>query len=265
MTRSSSSSLSIETDIVDADGLLVAKTTSSKTLSSKSGSTLTQNLTVKSPHLWNGTIDPYLHTVYVIVKGSGKVVDVMSQPLGLRTFKIDPNHGFVLNGQPYDLHGVGLHQDRLNEGFAVSDADQAQDVSLLQEIGATFVRLVHYQHDQTTYDLLDRAGIVTWTEIPLVNSVSTSTAFIDNAKQQLVELIRQNYNHPAIVVWGLFNELFDSSKAAHGDPATRCAGAQRRPDAPDRRRRHVDVPDNSKLLTGHGCHRRESVLRLVLR
>ncbi len=246
---SSSSSLSIETDVVDAKGLLVTKTTSSKTLSSKTGSTLTQNLSVKSPHLWYGTIDPYLYTVYVIVKASGKVVDVMSQPLGLRTFKIDPNKGFILNGKPYDLHGVALHQDRLNEGFAVSDADQAQDVSLLQEIGATFVRLVHYQHDQTTYNLLDRAGIVAWTEIPLVNSVSTSSAFISNAKQQLVELIRQNYNHPSIVVWGLFNELFDGNKArtvipqldalAHSEDPTRLTTAAS----------YVDVPDNSTLLT----------------
>jgi beta-galactosidase len=172
-----------------------------------------------------------MYTVYVLVKNGSSVVDTINQPLGVRYFKVDANQGFFLNGKPYDLHGVAMHQDRLNEGVAISDADRVEDVGLIKEIGATFVRLAHYQHDQTTYDLLDRAGVVVSTEIPLVNYANDSTTFVDNIKQQLKELIRQNYNHPSVMFWGLFNEIPDNSKSnalipqlnqlAHDEDSTR--------------------------------------------
>ena len=225
------SNLSIETNIVDAAGNVVKKTTSSKTLTPKTSYSLMQTITLTNPHLWNGLKDPYMYTVYVTVKSGTSVVDTMSQPLGLRYFKVDPNLGFFLNGQPYDLHGVSMHQDRIDKGYAVSDADRTEDVNLIKEIGATFVRLSTYEFEQTTYDLLDRAGIVVTTEIPVVNYANSSTSFVDNAKQQLKELIRQNYNHPSIVFWGLFNEIPDNSNSwslipqlnslAHSEDSTR--------------------------------------------
>jgi beta-galactosidase len=56
-----------------------------------------------------------------------------------------------------------------------ADADRAEDIDLIMEMGATFVRLAHYQHAETTYDLTDQNGLVIWTEIPLVNSASRTT------------------------------------------------------------------------------------------
>src|SRR5207245_1573591 len=138
-------------------------------------------------------------------------VDKLVQPLGLRYCSIDPNNGFFLNGQPLDLHGVGFHQDRLNEGWAISDADQVQDVNLIQEIGATFVRLTLYQHPPKTHDLLDQDGIIAWSDLPVIDSVVYSSLLFDNAKQQLREMIRQNYNHPSVLFWGLYDELSDNA------------------------------------------------------
>src|SRR5207302_8501370 len=123
------------------------------------------------------------------------VRDVLQQPLGFRSCNVSAA-GATLNGQSYDLHGVNFHQDRLNKGWAISDADQQQDVALVKEMGATFVRLSHYQHPALTYDLLDQDGIASWSEVPINGTnnacVSSSTAFLDNAKQQLQEMIRQN-------------------------------------------------------------------------
>jgi beta-galactosidase len=114
---------------------------------------------------------------------------------------------------------VGCHQDRLDKGWATSDADQAEDVGLISELGATFVRLAHYQHPPGTYDLLDQVGLIAWSEIPLVSRVTDSPAFFENVRQQLVELIRQNYNHPSVLFWGLYNEVAD-------DPTTRALVTQ---------------------------------------
>jgi beta-galactosidase len=91
-----------------------------------------------------------------------------------------------------DLHGVNKHQDRLNKGWAISDADVDEDMGLVMSIGATAIRLCHYQHSQHTYDAADHDGLVVWAEVPNIDYITNSTAFTNNAKQQLTELIRQN-------------------------------------------------------------------------
>ena len=122
-------------------------------------------------------------------------------------YSIDPDKGFFLNGQPYNLHGVDKHQDRFNKGWAVSEADLDEDISLIKEIGATVVRCAHYQHSDYFYSLCDKAGILVWAEIPQVNEINPSEQFEETSRNQLLDLIRQNVNHPSIFVWSLFNEL----------------------------------------------------------
>lgn len=165
-------------------------------------------LNLRQPHLWHGRKDPYLYSVRTEVLQSGEVVDAVTQPLGLRFYRVDPKLGFILNGEPYPLHGVARHQDRADKGWALSEADHRSDVEMICDIGATAVRLAHYPQSPYFYGLCDRVGLVVWAEIPLVNSVRNTGAFYANTKQQLTELIRQEQNHPSIVVWGLFNELY---------------------------------------------------------
>ena len=163
--------------------------------------------TVLTPHLWNGRKDPYLYKVIVKVLVDGKEVDEITQPLGFRYFYVNPKDGFFLNGKYYRLQGVAFHEDRQDKGIAISDNDRKEDLNLLLDMGCTFLRLSHYQHGQYTYDYCDQNGIVLWTEIPLINYISSSNEFTSNCQQQLVELIRQNYNHPSVFFWGLFNEI----------------------------------------------------------
>ena len=135
------------------------------------------------------------------------MVDEVDQPLGFRYFSVDANNGFYLNGKYLDLHGVNRHQDRLNKGWAIGTAEHLEDFNLIKEMGANTMRLAHYQHAEYFYQLCDSNGMVIWAEFPFVNNVTVSTAFYDNAKQQLTELIRQNYNHPSLFFWGIGNEL----------------------------------------------------------
>jgi beta-galactosidase len=166
-----------------------------------------QSITLASPHLWNGVSDPYLYHVTTEILDGKRVVDRVEQPLGVRYFRVDPNAGLFLNGKHYALHGINRHQDRQGKGWAISAADHAQDYALIREMGSTGIRLSHYQHAQAFYNLCDQGGLVVWAEIPLVNSLNPGDAFASNAKQQLRELIKQNYNHPSILFWSLFNEL----------------------------------------------------------
>ena len=116
-----------------------------------------------------------------------------------------PTVGFLLNGEPYPLRGVSRHQDWEGVGNAITTDMMQTDLALIQEIGATTVRLAHYQHDQHFYDLCDAAGIVVWAEIPQITEfLPDGTA---NATSQLTELIVQNRHHASIVCWGLSNEI----------------------------------------------------------
>ena len=156
-------------------------------------------------HLWHGRKDPYLYRAEVdLVKGDD-VVDSVSAPFGCRTFEIDPERGFILNGEEYPLRGVSRHQDRWGVGNALLPEHHREDMDLICEMGATTIRLAHYQHDQFFYDLCDEAGMVIWAEIPYISKHMPTGR--ENTISQMKELVVQNYNHPSIVVWGLSNEI----------------------------------------------------------
>jgi beta-galactosidase len=207
----SAAGVTVRAVITDAATNIVALITNLLTLPAGTVSNVVGSAVIANPHLWNGLADPYLYRAYVEVYNGTNLTDLVSQPLGFRWFRIDPVNGFSLNGQPYDLHGVAMHQDWLNCGWALTNAQRATNFMLLKQLGATAVRLCHYEHDDGTYQLADQNGIVLWSEIPLIDYITQSAAFYTNAEQQLRELIRQRYNHPSVICWGTFNEITLSS------------------------------------------------------
>ena len=160
---------------------------------------------IKNVHLWDGVKDPYLYTAKATLICDGVEVDEVSTRFGCRTFEIDPNKGFILNGREYPLRGVSRHQDRPDVGNALTPQMHKEDLELILEMGANTIRLAHYQHSQVFYDLCDEAGLVLWAEIPYISSHMKNG--YDNTISQMKELVAQNYNHPSIVVWGLSNEI----------------------------------------------------------
>ncbi len=173
-------------------------------------------LVVPRPHLWNGRLDPFLYKAVVELRSKdGTLRDAVVQPLGLRFFRVDPEKGFFLNGKPYHLHGVNRHQDRPDKGWAISDADMDEDIRLIKELGCTVIRCAHYQHSDYFYGLCDTAGILVWAELSQVNEIGTVPQFGETSRNQLLDLIRQNINHPSIFVWSLFNELWPGRPDPH--------------------------------------------------
>ena len=160
---------------------------------------------IDNPHLWNGVADPYLYNAVAELIVDGKVVDRVESRFGIRSFKVDPQKGFILNGKPYPLRGVSRHQDRPGIGNALLPEHHREDIELIREMGANTIRLAHYQHAQYFYDLCDEKGLVVWAEIPYISSHLEKG--VENTKSQMTELIAQNYNHPCIVTWGLSNEI----------------------------------------------------------
>jgi beta-galactosidase len=243
--------------ILDAARHIVpgADSTFSVTMGPGASSVVVKPLKVARPHLWDGRADPYLYTVRVELRAAtggaeGPVADAVEQPLGIRTFSVDPDRGFILNGHDLDLHGFNRHQDWPDKGWAISDADEAVDFGFLMESGATADRTSHYQQSQTWYDRCDRGGIAVWTEIPNWQRGEDTANYLESDKLQLRELIRQNYNHPSIFFWGVGNETSgpaaDSLAAAGAavcaeeDPSRPSTYASNH-DASDPKNWHTDV------------------------
>ena len=163
------------------------------------------NFEIKGVHLWHGRRDPYLYCCECEIVEGEEIIDNVCSRFGCRTFKIDPDNGFILNGEEYPLRGVSRHQDRWGVGNALLPEHHKEDIELICEVGCTTIRLAHYQHDQYFYDLCDEYGLVIWAEIPYISRhMPTGRA---NTVSQMTELVAQNYNHPSIVVWGLSNEI----------------------------------------------------------
>lgn len=162
-------------------------------------------ITIANAHLWHGIDDPYLYTATVRLMENGSTVDEISARFGCRSFDIDPDKGFILNGKEYPLRGVSRHQDRPKIGNALLPEHHSEDIELIYEMGANTIRLAHYQHSQYFYDLCDEKGFIIWAEIPYISKHLTNG--VENTKQQMTELICQCYNHPSIVTWGLSNEI----------------------------------------------------------
>jgi beta-galactosidase len=198
--------VAVTVTICDAAGLVVTTVRQKVQVAPRSTVPVTQKLVIPKPHFWNGVSDPYLYTARVELSETRKVIDAVEQPLGLRSFRVDPQQGFILNGKSRQLRGVDRHQDWAGLGWAIGEKEQDEDMALMRAMGADSVRLAHYQHNEYFYSLCDRNGLLVWAEVPMVNDVRGTEAFLDNVRQQLTELIRQNFNHPSIVFWSLFNE-----------------------------------------------------------
>lgn len=200
------SRVSLVTSIFDQEGTLVSQKSRNIDLTPQGTQQYTEQFTLQNPHLWAGRPDPYLYRVEVSLQQGGSEIDRVTQPLGLRTYEMRAGDGFYLNGKKYPMYGVTRHQDWQGCGSALSNWQHASDLATIMDVGATTVRFAHYQQSDYIYSKCDSLGLVIWAEIPFVNQVTGQEW--DNAHQQLLELIRQSYNHPSIYVWGLHNEVY---------------------------------------------------------
>lgn len=205
--------LTLSAKLVDASGKTVAETKQEIKAAPEVTAPYELRVKVSGPHLWQGRKDPYLYRAIVEVSDTSGGLDAVEQQIGLRSLRIDPDKGFLLNDEPYHLHGANIHQERRGKGWAVSKADIEEDVALFEDIGATAVRAAHYQHSDYFYELCDKAGLLVWAEIPQVDRVAASEEFAENSRGQLLDLVRQNINHPSIFCWSLSNELYPSGSA----------------------------------------------------
>ena len=199
-------SLVLQNTIYTQEGKKVASDDQAIELTPQGTQSYCTTFKLKKPHLWQGRKDPYLYKVVSRLLADGKVIDEVTQPLGVRKYEIIAGKGFYLNGEKYPMYGVTRHQDWWGLGSALKNEQHDFDLATIMDVGATTVRFAHYQQSDYLYSRCDSLGLIIWAEIPFVNRVTGYEA--ENAQTQLRELIRQSFNHPSIYVWGLHNEVY---------------------------------------------------------
>ncbi|MBV9772464.1 MAG: glycoside hydrolase family 2 protein, partial [Gemmatimonadetes bacterium] len=200
--------LRVVSTVTDAAGGQVARGTSALALAAGARGEFRQALPpVRTPRLWSPD-DPYLYTVTTEVWSGDSLVDRVTNPLGFRWYRFDPQGGFFLNGAKLQLRGTNRHQDHQGLGSAMPDELHRRDMELIKQMGANFVRLAHYPQDPAVLEAADRLGLLVWEEIPVVNYVTPAPEFTANAENMLRDMIRQHRNHPSVILWGIMNEVF---------------------------------------------------------
>ena len=204
----SSSRLFVVTSIVDERNKLIVKTKSSLQVNQLSEKEIIQEISsIKNPKLWSPE-KPYLYKVVTtLINPKGKIIDEVTNPLGFRWYRFDAESGFFLNGHPYKLVGTSRHQDYKGLGNAVPDSLAVRDVVLLKNMGANFFRIAHYPQDPCVLKACDSLGLIASVEIPIVNEITESDNFYSNCERMLVEMIRQNFDHPSVIMWCYMNEV----------------------------------------------------------
>lgn len=202
------SKLTLLLSLSDETGREVAKDKKTIKLNPNETSVVDASLSLGHPMLWSPE-NPYLYrlTATIVDSSTGKSFDETVIPVGFRWFSFNGSKGFYLNGKPYKLRGINRHQDQEPLGVALDDEAHRRDIRLLKDLGCNFVRLAHYQQDDAVLDECDRLGLIVWEEIPVVNMVPDEEGFDDNCEKSLVEMIRQHFNHPSVVMWGYMNEI----------------------------------------------------------
>ncbi|MDL2223972.1 discoidin domain-containing protein [Bacteroidales bacterium OttesenSCG-928-M06] len=200
-----------DTKTMAPGGVAIKTLTETITIPAGSSVEFKKSVTIDNPRLWDGKKDPYRYLVDFEVLENSTVIDNLSEYVGFRFFKVN-KQGFYLNGNHYPLRGVNRHQDYYNKGNAITEKEHNEDFGMIYDIGANAVRLAHYPQDPYIYELCDKYGIVVWAEIPFVDKLgSNETTFKEVTRNQLVEMIRQQYNRPSILMWGLQNEVSTGS------------------------------------------------------
>jgi beta-galactosidase len=212
-------SVTLQTLVLDATGTEVANMSTVQSIAAGQTFTFVQtSAAIANPHLWSPSV-PYLYTVRSIALVNSVETDRVENKLGFRWYTLADGTAFKLNGQNLFLRGVNRHQDRAGFGYALTNDQHVYDMALIKSAGFNFLRHAHYPADPAVMRACDSLGIMVWLEIPMTVCISTNAGFKTNVLSQLTEMIRQNYNHPSVIVWGVGNES-DQDVGKNGDPLT---------------------------------------------
>jgi len=159
---------------------------------------------IRNPELWNPDSPQLYRCRVALTAPEGK--STLEERFGIRRAEFVEGGPFRLNGKRLLLRGTHRHQDHAGVAAGMTDEQVRQEMRMIREMGANFIRLAHYQQDRLVLELCDELGLLVWEEVPWCRAGVGSEAFKQNARDMLTHMIDQHYNHPSVIAWGLGNE-----------------------------------------------------------
>ena len=199
---SKSSACALTVEVFDRLGSSIHK--ASQTLPPWNGLTELAAFSIPAPDLWSPDT-PHLYRCRVSISTPAGRTQ-LEERFGVRHAEFVEHGPFKLNGKRVLLRGTHRHADHAGFAAAMPDDLIREEMRLIREMGANFIRLAHYQQDRLVLDLCDELGLMVWEEAPWCRAGVGGTAFQQNAKDMLTHMIDQHVNHPSIILWGLGNE-----------------------------------------------------------
>ncbi len=170
--------------------------------------------TVERPALWSPS-SPSLYSVRVRLGDILAPSDEVTVVTGFRKISIGDDNRLRINGEAIDVHGVNMAHDRAGIASAMRERHYDEDLDMVEDLGANALRSLTAPHDDYLYSRCDRSGMLVWIDLPLTRtqvlsdvSYFSTEAFRDNGRSQAMEIVCQNYNHPSVVMWGIFSQLW---------------------------------------------------------
>lgn len=192
--------IEVLSQLIDAEGKVVAESQEQITLEGQSAQTVAQDLEVDNPSLWH-PYHPYLYTLRTCLKQEGKVRDEQCTQVGIRTIRYTADEGFFINGEKLYLRGANRHQAFPHVGDAASNSMQERDAIDLKRGGFNAVRAAHYPADPAFLDACDRYGLLVVACIPGWQFFNPDPLFTERLYEVGRGMIRRDRNHPSVILW----------------------------------------------------------------
>ncbi|MEU9916923.1 glycoside hydrolase family 2 TIM barrel-domain containing protein [Streptomyces sp. NPDC051001] len=236
----------IRSTVKDARGRTVARGATTADITEQA--TEIHELTVPEPRLWDFG-DPHRYTLLTELRVAGRTVDTYRTPFGIRTFRIDPDEGFHLNGTHAKFKGVDLHHDLGALGAAVSIDAIRRQMTLMKSMGVNAFRTSHNPPSPEMIRVCEELGIVMLVEAfdcwrTGKTRYDYGRFFDEWCEKDATEMVLAARNSPAVLLWSIGNEIPDSTSTAGLAMADRIIDAIRA------------VDDTRPLIIGSDKYRR---------
>jgi len=209
--ESDKQSLTVLSQLVDGNSVVVAETTNSVVISGKGKGEIEQWLTVVNPDLWSPD-SPSLYRLKSTISNDNKIVDVKFTTTGLRSIEFTADKGFLLNNQPVEIQGISMHHDAGPVGAAVPDDVLRHRLEMLKDMGVNAIRTTHNPFAPEFYQMADEMGFMLMNEAfdgwwQAKAKYDYGLYFDKWWQQDLTDFIRRDRNHPSVIMWSVGNEV----------------------------------------------------------
>lgn len=210
--------VNVQTEIMDAEGNVVARETSPMTTFAGESATLRQRVYVRQPQLWS-VEEPNLYRCQThITSSEGEILDEEMTTFGIRTLTLDADKGLSINGEAVKLRGACIHHDNGVIGAATIDRAEERRVEILKQAGFNALRSSHHPMSKALLDACDRLGMLVmdesfdmWTSTKMDHDYALH--FSTWWEKDIEAMVNKNYNHPCVIMYTIGNEIPETGRA----------------------------------------------------